>query len=149
MSNSKTVVLKPAEMVEQWYQIDATGLVLGRLATRLATVLRGKHEPSFSPHVATKNHIIVTNADKFAVTGNKREAKMYYTHTSRPGSLKERTLAEQLTKRPTLPLEKAVERMLPDNKLRAVWMTHLHCYADDAHPHQAQQPVTLEISHGN
>lgn len=146
LKTHKTIVAKPQESPEQWYVIDAADLILGRLATRLATVLRGKHQPTFSPHVPTRNHVIVVNADKFSVTGNKRDAKMYYTHSGRPGSLKERTLAEQLTRRPAFPLQKAVERMLPDNKLRAVWMTHLHLYATPDHPHRAQQPQPLSLN---
>ena len=142
---AKTSVPKMAETTENWYEIDATDLVLGRLATRVANLLRGKHQPTFSPHVATRNHVIITNADKFAVTGNKREAKTYYTHSTRPGSLTERSLAEQLERRPLLPLQKAIERMLPDNKLRAVWMTHLHLYQGAEHPHQAQQPIKISL----
>lgn len=142
----KTPVTKPAEQTEQWYEIDAKDVILGRLSTRVAMLLRGKHQPTFSPHVATRNHVIITNAARVKVTGNKLEAKTYYTHTSRPGSLKERTLGEQLDKRPTYPVQKAIERMLPDNKLRRIWMTHLHLYADAAHPHAAQKPTKVAIN---
>lgn len=141
----KTATPNQADMSEQWYHLDATDMVLGRLSTRVATLLRGKHEPTFAPHVPTKNHVVITNAAKVRVTGNKLAAKMYYTHSSRPGSLKERNLAEQLEKRPTYPVEKAIERMLPDNKLRRIWMTHLHVYPAADHPHQAQKPVTVSI----
>ncbi len=139
---------KPAELREHWYAVDAEGLILGRLATQVATILRGKHEPTFAPHVATKNHVIITNAHKIKVTGNKLEAKLYYRHSGQPGALKERTLAEQLVKQPTRPVEDAIRRMLPDNKLRAVWMTHLHVYAGNEHPHQAQQPQELVVDRG-
>lgn len=139
----KTPQPKQAEATEKWYVIDATDHILGRLATRVATVLRGKHEPTFAPHVPTKNHVIIINAERIAVTGSKLEDKLYRTHSTRPGSLKERSLGEQLEKFPTRPVEDAIRRMLPDNKLRSIWMNHLHVYAGAEHPHQAQQPEEL------
>jgi large subunit ribosomal protein L13 len=130
---------------EQWYVIDAKDQVLGRVATRVATLLRGKHESTFSPHVPAKNHVIIVNAAAFRVTGAKMTDKMYYRHSSRPGSLKERTLEEQLERRPLFPLQKAIERMLPDNRLRAIWMNHLHLYESSEHPHAAQQPQEVTL----
>lgn len=141
--NAKTPVTKPNEVAEQWYVLDAAGVILGRAATRIATLLRGKHEPTFTPHVPGRNHVIVINAGRFEVTGNKREDKKYYRHGRRPGTLRERSLAEQLERHPTRPLEDAVRRMLPDNRLRQVWMNQLHLYPGSDHPHDAQKPTKV------
>ncbi len=142
---TKTSVPKPAESPEQWYVLNANEAVLGRLATKVATLLRGKHQPTFAPHVPTNNHVIITNAAHIRVTGNKLEAKRYYRHSGRPGGLKSRTLAEELERHPARPVEKAIERMLPDNRLRAIWMRHLHVYPGAEHPHQAQQPAEVGL----
>ncbi len=141
-----TPVPKPQDIAEQWYLIDADGQVLGRLATQIATLLRGKHQPTFTPHIPTNNHVVVINAAKVAVTGDKADSKQYYRYGRQPGSLRARTLAETLERFPQRPLELAVRRMLPDNKLRRVWLNHLHVYAGPEHPHTAQQPA--EVSRG-
>ncbi len=142
---TKTQHIPQQARTEQWYVLDAKDQVLGRVATRVATLLRGKHEASFSPHVPAKNHVVVINAAAFRVTGNKLSDKMYYRHSGRPGSLKERTLEEQLARQPLLPMQKAIERMLPDNRLRAVWMNHLHLYENAEHPHVAQKPEEISL----
>jgi large subunit ribosomal protein L13 len=143
--SAKTPQPKKETIAEQWYVVDAKDQVLGRLATTVANLLRGKHQPTFAPHVATNNHVVIINADKFAVSGTKRETKMYRRHSTRPGSLQERNLEETLKRVPTRPVEMAIERMLPVNRLRAVWMNHLHVYIGADHPHQAQQPQVVAI----
>ena len=146
---AKTPTLKAAEQTERWFVIDATDQVLGRLATQAATLLRGKDRADFTPHVAGRTHVIVLNAEKVAVTGQKLDQKRYYRHSGRPGSLKSRTLAEQLAKDSRVPVEKAIVGMLPKNKLQDVWRNQLHVYAGTEHPHEAQQPhaVKLEVKH--
>lgn len=134
---------KPAELTEQWYLVDAKGRVLGRLATVIATLLRGKHQPQFAPHVPGQTHVVVINAAQVTVTGNKLEAKQYYRHSGKPGNLQSRNLGEEMKRHPTKPLEKAVFGMLPTNKLRSVWMNHLHVYPGADHPHQAQKPEEI------
>lgn len=141
----KTTSLKPAEQTERWFVIDVKDQVLGRAATHVATLLRDKDLPTFTPHVAGKTHVVILNADKFAVTGNKLADKTYYRHAGRPGSLSSRTLEEQLKRKPTQPFEEAVRGMLPDNRLRSILMTHLHCYVGTDHPHAAQQPVEVTL----
>jgi large subunit ribosomal protein L13 len=139
-----TPSLKPAEAAERWYIIDATDQILGRLATQAATLLRGKDRADFTPHVAGQTHVIVINAEKVAVTGQKLEQKRYYRHSGRPGSLKSRTLAEQQAKDARVPLEKAIVGMLPKNKLQDVWRNHLHVYVGSEHPHEAQKPQEVK-----
>jgi large subunit ribosomal protein L13 len=143
MSSSKTPVLRPADQVEQWYMLNAKEQTLGRLATRIATLLRGKHQSTFTPHLAGKIHVVVINAAEITVSGAKRDDKLYRHHTGRPGSLRTRNFAEELSRHPARPLERAVERMLPDNKLRSIWMNHLHVYPAADHPHEAQQPTEV------
>lgn len=145
MSNT-TPSLKPAEAIERWYVVDASKTVLGRLATRVATVLRGKDLATFTPHVPGKTHVIIINAAKLKVTGQKLDQKTYYRHSGRPGSLRSRTLAEQLERDPRMPVERAVAGMLPDNRLRSIWLNHLHVYAGADHDHQAQQPKELPLN---
>lgn len=145
LTKTKTSVPKPAESAEQWYVLDADGQILGRLSTAVAGLLRGKHQPNFAPHVPTNNHVIIINAATIRVTGNKLEDKRYHRHSGRPGGLKSRTLAEELERHPTRPVEKAIERMLPDNRLRAIWICHLHVYEGAEHPHLAQQPTEVGL----
>ena len=139
----KTPVPTTAEQATRWFVVDATDQVLGRLATRIAVALRGKDLPQFSAHVPTDTHVIILNAGAVRVTGDKLESKKYYRHGGRPGSLKERTLAEQLKLDPRRPLERAVLGMLPDNRLKRIWRNHLHVFAGAEHDHAAQKPQEL------
>jgi large subunit ribosomal protein L13 len=142
----KTYVAKPAEVEKKWVLIDAKGLVVGRLASIIAMRLRGKHKPSFTPHVDDGDNIIVINADKVVLTGRKREQKMYYHHTGYIGGIKERSAKTILEGRfPERVLEKAVERMVPRGPLGRQQMGNLRVYKGDSHPHEAQQPVTLDV----
>ena len=144
---SKSYVAKPAEVAAQrkWWVVDATDQPLGRLASRIATVLRGKNKPIFTPHVDTGDFVVVVNAEKIHVTGNKLDQKMYHRHSGYPGGLRSRTLREQLERRPTEVLRKAVKGMLPRNKLAAAQIGKLKIYAGPEHPHAAQSPEQLEL----
>jgi large subunit ribosomal protein L13 len=141
----KTYSAKPGEIAREWYLVDAEGQTLGRLATRLADVLRGKGKPQYTPHVDTGDFVVVVNAEKVAVTGNKLDDKMYYRHSGYPGGLKERPLREQLRRRPEEVLRKAVKGMLPRNRLGRQQLTKLKIYAGPEHPHDAQAPKPLEV----
>jgi large subunit ribosomal protein L13 len=141
----KTYNAKPGEIARDWYLVDAEGQTLGRLATRLADVLRGKGKPQYTPHVDTGDFVVVVNAEKIAVTGNKLDDKIYYRHSGYPGGLKERTLRQQLSRRPEEVLRKAVKGMLPRNRLARQQLTKLKIYAGPAHPHDAQEPKPLEV----
>jgi large subunit ribosomal protein L13 len=143
----KTYSAKPADIEKRWILINAEGLVVGRLAAIIATRLRGKHLPHFTPHVDCGDHVVVVNADKVVFTGNKMMGKIYYWHTGHPGGVKQRTPAQILGGRyPERVLEKAVERMLPkESPLARAQMTHLKIYAGAEHPHQAQSPVPLDV----
>ena len=141
----KTYSAKPGEIQRDWLVVDAEGKTLGRLATVIADRLRGKGKPTFTPHVDTGDFVVVVNAEKIAVTGNKLDQKMYYRHSGYPGGLKERTLREQLERRPTEVLRKAVKGMLPKNRLAAVQLRKLKVYAGPEHPHAAQAPKELEV----
>ncbi len=136
---------KPDAIERRWYLVDAEGQTLGRLATRIADTLRGKRKPEYTPHVDTGDFVVVVNAEKIAVTGKKLDDKIYYRHSGYPGGLKERTLREQLERRPTEVLRKAVKGMLPKNKLAARQLTKLKIYAGPEHPHDAQAPQPLEV----
>ena len=136
----KTYTAKPGEVTRDWYIVDADGLTLGRLATLIADTLRGKRKPQYTPHVDTGDFVVVVNAEKIHVTGNKLDQKMYYRHSGYPGGLKERTLREQLDRRPTEVLRKAVKGMLPKNRLAAKQINKLKIYAGPEHPHGAQEP---------
>ncbi|WP_407051425.1 50S ribosomal protein L13 [Methyloraptor flagellatus] len=141
-----TYSAKPAEVEKKWVLIDAQGLVVGRLASLIAMRLRGKHLPTYTPHVDDGDNVIVINADKVVFTGNKREDKVYYWHTGHPGGIKERTARKILEGRfPERVIEKAVQRMLPRGPLARKQMTHLKIYAGGAHPHEAQQPAVLDV----
>jgi large subunit ribosomal protein L13 len=143
----KTFSQKPADVVKKWVLIDAEGLVVGRLATVVANRLRGKHKPSFTPHVDDGDNVIVINADKVVFTGKKYTDKVYYWHTGHPGGIKERTARQLLEGRfPERVLEKAVERMIPRGPLGRRQMKNLRVYAGAEHPHVAQQPETLDVA---
>ncbi len=141
----KTFSAKPADVKRDWWVVDAEGQTLGRLATQLAVVLRGKHKPIYTPHIDTGDYVIVVNAEKINVTGNKLETKIYYRHSGYPGGLTERTLREQLNRFPERPVQSAVKGMLPKNKLGRAMLKKLKIYAGGEHPHGAQQPKPLEL----
>jgi large subunit ribosomal protein L13 len=141
----KTYSAKPGEITREWYLVDAEGKTLGRLATQIADTLRGKRKPQFTPHVDTGDFVIVVNAEKIQVTGNKLDQKRYYRHSGYPGGLRSRTLREQLDRRPTEVLRVAVKGMLPKNRLARQQITKLKIYAGPEHPHEAQNPRELEL----
>jgi large subunit ribosomal protein L13 len=141
----KTYNAKPGEIERRWYVVDAEGKTLGRLATQIADTLRGKTKPQYTPHVDTGDFVVVVNAEKIAVTGKKLDDKIYYRHTGYPGGIKQRTLREQLERRPTEVLRDAVKGMLPKNRLAARQLTKLKIYAGPEHPHEAQAPQQLEV----
>lgn len=136
----KTHSTKPSDINREWYLVDAEGQTLGRLASEIAKVLRGKHKPIYAPHLDTGDYVIVINAEKVHVTGNKLDQKMYHRHSGYPGGLKSITLREQLKRHPSRVIRSAVRGMLPHNKLGRATIRKLKVYAGDAHPHQAQQP---------
>ena len=148
MLKSTTVALKPAEVEKKWIHIDAEGVVVGRLATFIANRLRGKHLPTYTPHVDCGDYVVVTNVDKVVFTGKKNTDKVYYRHTGHPGGVKETTPAKVLGGRfPERVLEKAVERMLPkESPLARKQMTHLRIYNSPEHPHAAQNPETIAFA---
>jgi large subunit ribosomal protein L13 len=141
----KTYVTKQKDVQREWYVVDAAGKTLGRLATQVAFVLRGKHKPTYSPAVDTGDCVIVINAEKIHVTGRKLDEKKYYRHSGYPGGLKEITLRDQLEKHPTRVIEHAVRGMLPKNRLGRQMLKHLKVYAGPEHPHASQQPQPLEL----
>jgi large subunit ribosomal protein L13 len=141
----KTFTANAQSVERDWCVVDATDKVLGRLASEVASRLRGKHKPEFTPHVDTGDHIIVINAEKIKVTGNKLSDKYYHHHTGYIGNLKSRPLSEQLAKHPERVIQSAVKGMLPKNPLGRAMFKKLHVYAGPEHPHQAQQPVELEL----
>ncbi len=142
----KTYHAKVGEVEREWLIIDATDLVLGRLSTRLATILKGKNKPQYTPHVDTGDFVVVINAEKIRLTGNKAETKMYYSHSGYVGGLKEVSFQRMLAKHPERIIEKAVKGMLPKNTLGRAMNRKLKVYAGPNHPHAAQQPreITLE-----
>lgn len=142
----RTYSPKPGEITRQWYIIDATDVVLGRLATQIATLLRGKHKPTFAPHVDGGDFVIVINADKIALGGSKREQKIDYRHSGYPGGLSAKTYDELLDSNPRRVIEKAVKGMLPHNKLGRAQLKKLKVYSGSEHPHAAQQPQTYTIT---
>ncbi len=141
----KTFSAKPAEVRRDWYVVDAADKTLGRLATEVASRLRGKHKPEYTPHVDTGDYIIVVNAEKVRVTGNKMSAKMYHRHTGYIGNLKSESLEKLLQRAPERVIEQAVKGMLPKNPLGRKMFKKLKVYAGPQHSHEAQQPVALEI----
>jgi large subunit ribosomal protein L13 len=141
----KTYVANANDRERNWLVVDATGQTLGRLATQIADTLRGKRKPQFTPHVDTGDFVIVVNAEKIKVTGNKLDQKRYYRHSGYPGGIRSRTLREQLDRRPTEVLRVAVKGMLPKNRLARQQITKLKIYAGPEHPHEAQNPKSLEL----
>jgi large subunit ribosomal protein L13 len=141
----KTWNAKPGELDRRWYVVDAEGQTLGRLATRIADVLRGKDKPQYTPHVDTGDFVVVVNAEKIAVTGKKLDDKIYYRHSGYPGGLRARPLRDELERRPTEVIRKAVKGMLPRNRLARQQLTKLKVYAGPGHPHEAQAPQPLEV----
>jgi large subunit ribosomal protein L13 len=144
-ANMKTYVATPATRERNWLVVDANGQTLGRLATQIADALRGKRKPEYTPHCDTGDFVIVVNAEKISVTGNKRQEKRYYRHSGYPGGLRSRTLEEMLQRRPEEVIRKAVKGMLPRNRLGRAQLTKLKVYAGPDHPHEAQKPEPMEI----
>ncbi len=142
---TKTYLEKPANVQRKWYLVDAEGKTLGRLAAKVATVLRGKHKPTFTPHVDTGDHVVIVNAEKVVLTGNKMEDKTYSTHSGFPGGLKTLTAEHIHRKDPTKLLTKAIEGMLPKNPLGNHMAKKLRVYAGETHPHQAQKLESLAL----
>jgi large subunit ribosomal protein L13 len=136
---------KAGDVTRAWHVIDATDVVLGRLAVQAATLLRGKHKPMYAPHVDTGDFVVIINAEKIAVSGNKREAKFLYRHSGYPGGLRRRSVGEMIDKMPERLVEKAVTGMIPKNKLGNAIASKLKVYAGPDHPHAAQQPVPFQI----
>ncbi len=141
----KTFSAKPETVKRDWYVVDAAGKTLGRLATEVARRLRGKHKPEYTPHVDTGDYIVVINAEKVAVTGNKATDKMYHSHTGFPGGIKSISFDKLIQKKPELVIEKAVKGMLPKNPLGRAMYRKLKVYAGSEHKHTAQQPQVLDI----
>jgi large subunit ribosomal protein L13 len=141
----KTYVSNPDLRERNWLLVDATGQTLGRLATQIATALRGKNKPEYTPHVDTGDFVVVVNAEKISVTGNKRADKKYYRHSGYPGGIKERSLNDMLERRPEEVIRIAVKGMLPRNRLARKQLTKLKVYAGAEHPHAAQKPTPMEI----
>jgi large subunit ribosomal protein L13 len=141
----KTFVAKPSDRQRDWYVVDAQGLTLGRLATQIADVLRGKRKPTYTPHIDTGDFVIVVNAEKIAVTGNKRADKLYHRHSGYPGGLRTRTFEQMITRRPEEVIRIAVKGMMPRNRLARKQLTKLKVYAGPEHPHVAQRPADLEL----
>jgi large subunit ribosomal protein L13 len=141
----KTYQQKPSEVQRQWFVVDAQGKVLGRLASRIAAILRGKHKPTFTPHVDGGDFVVVVNAEKVRLTGRKLQEKVYYWHTGYPGGIKSATAAQMLERKPEWVIQKAVQRMLPKNPLGRRMLRKLKVYRGPEHPHAAQQPKALEL----
>ncbi len=140
-----TYATTPSVIERGWWVIDAQGMTLGRLASRVAPILRGKHKPYFTPHLDTGDYVIIVNAEKIHVTGKRMDQKIYYRHSGYPGGLKKMTLREMMKRRPTRALKLAIKGMLPKGPLGRQMMTKLRIYAGAEHPHQAQQPQALDI----
>ncbi len=141
----KTYFLKTKDIEKKWYVVDAEGKTLGRLTSRIAAILRGKHKPTYTPHLDMGDNVIVINAEKIRVTGRKLEQKKYYRHTGYPGGLKVTSLSDMIRTKPEKVISMAVKGMLPHNRLGRVINKHLKVYRGPNHPHQAQQPEVLEI----
>lgn len=142
----KTYSARPREVTREWYVVDATDKVLGRLASGIAARLRGKHKAIYTPHIDTGDFIVVTNVEKLRVTGTKTDTKLYHRHSGYPGGIRTTTFGEMQARFPGRVLEKAVKGMLPKGPLGYAMLKKLKCYAGPAHPHSAQQPRTLELS---
>ena len=142
-----TFIAKPAEVERKWYVIDAEGHTLGRLSSEIAKILRGKHKPIFTPHVDTGDHVIVINAEKIKVTGNKMDDKMYHRHSGYSGGLKSTTLRVMLQTKPTQVIRLAVKGMLPKNTLGRACFRKLNVYVGPTHPHEAQKPEIIKVAY--
>src|SRR5271155_2468291 len=142
---TKTYVAKPTEREREWVLLDANGKTLGRIATQIADLLRGKRKPAYTPHIDTGDFVVVINAEKIAVTGSKRTDKRYYRHSGYPGGLRSRSFEEMIARRPEEIIRLAVKGMLPRNRLARKQLTKLKIYAGPEHPHAAQKPQPLEI----
>ncbi|AGM26556.1 50S ribosomal protein L13 [Spiroplasma syrphidicola EA-1] len=142
----QTTVLNSANVDKKWYVIDAQGLILGRLATQVAMILKGKNKPAYTPHVDCGDNVIIINADKVIFTGNKLQGKIYYKHSQHPGGLSRTTAHDMLKKKPIYPVEHAIKGMLPKNKLGSQLFRNLFVYAGSEHPHEAQKPEKLELA---
>ncbi len=142
----RTYSPKAGEVTHAWHVIDAQDVVLGRLATQAATLLRGKHKPTYAPHVDTGDFVVIINAEKVALTGNKRDQAFVYRHSGFPGGLRKRSFGEMLEKQPDRLLEQAIKGMLPHNRLGRAMASKLKVYAGPQHPHQAQNPQPFEIA---
>ena len=145
MTMNKTYSPKPGDIERAWLVVDATDLPLGRLASEIATLLRGKHKPTYAPHVDGGDFVVVVNADKVAVTSDKSQTKIYYRHSGYPGGIKAETFESLLERRPEAVIERAVRGMLPKNRLARKQLTKLKVYAGPEHPHEAQKPQPMEI----
>lgn len=146
----KTYSAKPKEIERQWFIIDAEDVVLGRLSAEVAKILRGKHKPTYTPHIDTGDHVIIINADKVKITGNKATQEKHYWHTGHPGGIKETTRAKILTSRfPERVVKLAIKRMISRNSLGAQQLTKLKVYAGTEHPHEAQNPIVLDLAAKN
>ena len=137
---------KPGDITRAWHVIDANDVVLGRLATHAATLLRGKHKPTFAPHVDTGDFVVIINAEKIAVSGNKRDDKFVYRHSGFPGGLRQKSVGQMIDQQPDRLVEKAVKGMLPKNRLGRAMAKKLKVYAGPSHPHAAQNPQPFEIN---
>jgi large subunit ribosomal protein L13 len=141
----RTYVAKPADIERRWYVVDAEGQTLGRLASQVAGILRGKNKPIFTPFLDTGDHVIIVNAEKIVVTGRKMDKKLYYHHSGYPGGMKVTSFRKMMQIKPERAIERAVRGMLPHNRLGRAMGRKLKVYAGPAHPHEAQQPVALEL----
>ena len=141
----KTHFVTSKNIEHKWYVVDASGKILGRLATQIAKYLRGKHKPEYTPHEDTGDYVIVVNASKVKVTGKKDKEKIYYSHSGYPGGIKEITFEKLQAKNPVHIIERAVKGMLPKNPLGRAMLSKLKVYADETHPHEAQQPVIINL----
>ena len=145
MSMIRTHVVKADDIERDWYVVDAAGQTLGRLATRVAEILRGKHKAIYSPHLDVGDYVIIVNADKIEVTGRKMDQKVYYRHTGFPGGIRSITLRDQMVRHPTFAVKAAIKGMLPKGRLGRRMLRKLKVYAGREHPHEAQQPKPLEL----
>jgi large subunit ribosomal protein L13 len=143
--NAKTHVVKTGDIQREWFVVDAAGQTLGRLASNVAGILKGKHKAIYSPHIDVGDYVIIVNADKVAVTGRKMDQKVYYRHTGYPGGIRSATLRQQMVRHPTFAVKSAVKGMLPKNRLGRRMLRKLKVYAGPDHPHQPQQPKPLEF----
>ena len=143
----KSFMASPSTIERKWYVVDATGHTLGRLSSEIASIVRGKNKPTFTPHIDTGDYVIVVNADKIKVTGKKMDQKIYYNHSDYVGGMKETTLKEKMAKKPEDVIRLAVKGMLPKGPLGRSMITKLHIYAGPEHNHQAQKPEVLEIKY--